>query len=234
MKKETAEKIQKSTRALYNNVAEHYAVTRNSSRENVKKLLEKYVPKNSELLDVGSAHGNLIYDIPDNVKYTGIDVSDALIGIAKKNFPQKKFYLYDGEHLPFEKNTFETTVMIATLHHIPGEEKRKKLLKELLRVLKKEGKVIITVWKLWEIHFFVYLLKNIFNKIIGKSKIDWFDIKYPWKGRDGKIKGMRYHHMFTLHELEKISKEAGLSVVEKGTLSFNKGKFKNYFIVLEK
>jgi len=52
---------------------------------------------------------------------------------------------------------------IATLHHLPDEESRKKALFEMKRVLKKNSYVFLTDWNLFS---------DSINKIVKKGKFE--------------------------------------------------------------
>ncbi len=82
-----------------------------------------------KLLDIGCGNNRLVREYGNGI---GIDVykwNDDVI-------------LYDGENLPFEDESFDTITFLASLNHIP---KREKLVKEARRVLKPNGKVVLTM-----------------------------------------------------------------------------------------
>ena len=74
----------------------------------------------------------------------GIDFSDSLLKICKSK--DLDVLNSDIRNLPFENNTFDNTISIAVIHHLSTNEDRTKVIKELLRVTKKGGKISITVW----------------------------------------------------------------------------------------
>ena len=104
-------------------------------------------------------------------------------------------------------------------------------LKEIKRVLKKDGVLILSVWNLlpkkktkW------LLLKYTILKLIGKSKLDFFDIFLPWKDSQGNIIIQRYLHVFTLNSLKNTIQKAGFKVLEARILKRSK-KESNLFVV---
>ncbi len=154
-----------------------------------------------------------------NVEYYGIDNSKNLIKIAKEKYPEADFREGDVLNIPFQENSFDKIYSIAVLHHIPSKELRVEFFKEAKRALKPNGLFILTVWNIP----FKLVFKYALLKIFGKTKLDFKDIFIPW----GSV-CQRYVHCFSQKELEKIAKEAGFNVKEKGFLG------KNIYLVLDK
>lgn len=102
-------------------------------------------------LDLGCGDGNTYKYVkkyfPDT-RYTGIDVSSDSIDVARNTYQinnkmeQVHFQVYDGEHIPFENETFDVIYIACVLHHVPVDL-RSNLLAECKRALKKTGKLII-------------------------------------------------------------------------------------------
>src|SRR3989339_479457 len=72
------------------------------------------------------------------------------------------------------------------------------------------------------------ILKFTLLKLIKKNKMDFGDILFDWKNKEGLEVSQRYYHVFRKQELKKICKKAGLKVK-----FFKKDGF-NYYLVLEK
>jgi ubiquinone/menaquinone biosynthesis C-methylase UbiE len=232
MKKDIEQQIFKKSIELYEEIAEHYSETpgRNKPRVNI---INELTAVNGRVLDVGCGNGITSLEVPELAEYTGVDVSNKFIEIAKQKFPEKNFIHYEGITLPFNDNTFDWVLSFAALHHIPGSM-RAEVVKEMKRVLKPGGKIVVSVWNLWDIHFMKYFLSNFWKTATRKNKMDWNDLEYPWKSPDGEVVGYRYFHMFRMHELKKIFKKEGLKVKEAGEIKFSNAKFRNLLIKLEK
>ena len=104
--------------------------------------------QNSKILDVGVGTGfsaTCIFN-KHRSKMFGIDISEEMLKKCRKNIQDLKteFILKkeNATNLSFEDNYFDYVVSSFTLHHL---EDNKKLLalKEIFRVLKKTGKVIL-------------------------------------------------------------------------------------------
>lgn len=81
------------------------------------------------VLDIGAGSCKLSRAIKDSVgaTVTPVDVVD-------RNRTHLKLTLYDGEHLPFQDNTFSVGLMVFVLHHAGHPEAT---LREALRVCRK-------------------------------------------------------------------------------------------------
>ncbi len=212
-------------RADYNLISGDFSRTRRYPWPEIKFLFDK-VNKGDRVLDLGCGNGR-IYEFLKGTDYTGADNSSKIIEEAKKKYPELKFIKAEALNLPFPDNSFDFVFSIAVLHHIPSKELRIDFLKEAKRVLKKKGKLVITVWKFHMKREKLLLLKYTILKILGKTKLDFKDILEPW----GK-KTKRYYHWFSKRELVKLAEEAGFKVREPG---FTKKKNrKNIYLVVEK
>ncbi len=98
------------------------------------------------ILDFGCGDGNtacFIQKLCTGYTYTGIDVSKESIRVAKeRELPSCSFYDYDGSTIPFADETFDVVFASCVFHHIEPQN-RLDSLKEIYRVLKQGGKVII-------------------------------------------------------------------------------------------
>ncbi|NOY62061.1 MAG: methyltransferase domain-containing protein [Gammaproteobacteria bacterium] len=99
------------------------------------------------LLDVGCGTGALLEAIdklcPDAV-LSGIDPTQEMLDIAGKRLP-KKIYIAQSwaSNLPFETETFDVVVFCSMFHYIRDPIIA---LKEVTRVLKPAGRIVITDW----------------------------------------------------------------------------------------
>jgi len=203
MEKDYAEYLLKKTKEDYNLIAEDFSRTREEIWPEMRFLFDDYLMAGEKVLDLGCGNGRWFELFKEKkVDYVGVDFSEKLIEIAKKNYPQAKFQMTDVLNLPFPNNYFDKIYSIAVLHHIPSEEFRLKSLKEAKRVLKPEGLLILTVWRFHEPKELYLILKYTILKLIRRSKLDRKDIFEPW-GK--KIK--RYYHCFSKRELINLIKK---------------------------
>lgn len=100
--------------------------------------------KNKLILDVGCGVGQVVIKLAkDGLDSVGIDVSPIAIKIgvegAKKN-PHAFFVVASGYQLPFKQEAFEVAGCLDVLEHLKDPEL---CLSEMLRVIKKEGIIVV-------------------------------------------------------------------------------------------
>ena len=115
--------------------------------------LKKYIKDGERVLDLGCGNGRL-FELFKNkkVEYIGVDFSEKFIKKAREKYGDH-FMVADAFNLPFSDNSFDSIWAIAFFHHIPSKHLRLKILKEIKRVLKKNGKVIMTCWNFYQLHY---------------------------------------------------------------------------------
>jgi ubiquinone/menaquinone biosynthesis C-methylase UbiE len=151
--------------------------------------------KTGKVLDLGSGAGRHLIKLKKGEMYL-VDFSKEMIKFAKQRAKQKKikakFFVSPMTKLPFEKDFFDSAICISSLHCIKGKLKRKKVVKELYRVLKKTVKAKIGVW-------------NIKSKRFKNSKkekmISWRD------------KGKRYYYLYDEKEVHDLFKKIGFKIL---------------------
>ena len=112
----------------------------------LKDLLKrlKSSARMNRLLDFGCAEGKeldrFLYYKKFNYKYSGVDISENLIEIARKNKPDCDFRVIDGENIPFSSDYFDFVVCFGVLQYVTD---RDNMIKELKKTLKEGGFVYI-------------------------------------------------------------------------------------------
>lgn len=231
MNKEYAEYLLKKTRQDYNLIAENFARTRAFIPEDLKGLA-KYTIPGEKVLDSGCGSGRF-YEVLKNVDYYGVDISEGLIIIAQKLYPKGKFKAANALNPPFPDNFFDKVFSISVLHNISSKEFRARYLKEIKRILKPGGYLILRVWDFWKREAgFKLFLKYTLLKLLNKSRLDFRDVFVPWKDSKGKILVQRYFHCFGKRELESLVNEAGFKIKE--IWRAGKNPRTNLYIVAEK
>ena len=188
-------------------MAETFSKTRKENW-NELKFLPEYIKNGQKILDLGCGNGRLYQLFQDKeIEYLGVDNSEELIKIARERFNKPKFILADalelGTHFP--KNEFDIIVSIAFLHHIPSKELRLKILKDCFSLLKPNGVLIFTVWNLKQ--YKLILRYRLYSLLWGQH-----DVFVPWKAGEREI--LRYHHVFTLREIKKLTRQAGFKIIK--------------------
>jgi ubiquinone/menaquinone biosynthesis C-methylase UbiE len=130
--------------------------------------IKDHLPSNAQnILDVGCGPGTFIGNfLPPSIKGFGIDIANPQIEFAKKKYPfsHLRFIGIEGDTLPFEDGFFDSVTCIELIEHLPIE-KIDSLLKEIKRVLRPGGALLLTTpnygsaWPL--IEFFVNKLSPV-------------------------------------------------------------------------
>lgn len=232
MKQDFAQHILNKVRDDYNHIAPDFSNTRVNIWSEIAVLFD-YIKKSDKVLDLGCGNGRFVNIIKEKGgEYFGTDVSENLINIAKKKYPNENFQTTQALKLPFSDNYFDIIYSIAVLHHIPSNDFRLEFLQEAKRVLKIGGIFVLTVWKPKDKQESFLKIKFSLKKIFGlASGLDFRDVIEPWFDNN---KGERYFHCFTEAELTRLLRQAGFEILKSGTIQNEKGNRQNLYIVLKK
>jgi len=119
-------------------------------------LIEKYFPKNGEIIDIGSGPGR--YSIELLKKGYGVsllDLSKNELDIAKRkveeaNLIAENYYCRSALELEFlEDESFDGALVMGPLYHLHSSEDRIKVLRDTYRILKKNGLALISYINTW-------------------------------------------------------------------------------------
>jgi SAM-dependent methyltransferase len=108
-------------------------------------LLEKYLAKDSRILDLGCGYGRILNELKDkgfNNLY-GADFSEKMIEVAGCEAPFANLKVNEPCSIPFDNESFDCVILLAVLTCISDNESQKKLINEISRVLKPGGIVYI-------------------------------------------------------------------------------------------
>lgn len=113
----------------------------NGLRESLTESLVNL--KITNILDVGCGTGSQLRRLADSgVQCTGIDRSDGMLRVARKKSSGIDYVQADATALPFRDHHFQA-VMISLALHEKSPEEGHLILKEMVRVLKPDGYLII-------------------------------------------------------------------------------------------
>lgn len=146
------------------------------------------------VLDVGSASGYMLNELSKKyaqAKYSGIDVYDKAIEYAKKQYPHIDFKIASANKLPFKDSSFDLILFYETIEHV---EDPVECLKEIKRVLKKDGTLILAM---------------------DSGSMLFRTVWFVWEKTFGRVWQEAHLHPFTHTELEELIKESGLKIKDK-------------------
>jgi len=146
--------------------------------------------KGSKILDVATGTGKQAFAFAEKgYDVTGIDLSEAMLKVAnKKNrYKNVNFQVADATNLPFEDHSFDVASVSFALHDMPLTI-REKVLKEMVRVTKPEGMIVIVDYalprnrigrfliyhfvRLYEREYYLRFIKSDLEALLRKSCIE--------------------------------------------------------------
>ncbi len=209
MDKIVAGKLIEQNLLVYNTIAKHFSDTRQYVWQELKPFTQ-FVKPGDTVLDLGCGNGRLYQifaDLP--ISYIGIDQSEELLVIARKQFQKGKFIHGSMLSTPLPDKSVDVIFCIAALQHIPGRDFQVKVIEEMKRVLRPGGKIILSNWNL----FGDWGLKQV---RVGKYKdLGGGDFLVPWRDAGGAVLGERYYHGFTVEELSELFTRAACVVTDQ-------------------
>ena len=176
----------------YDQIAKHFSDTRSYKWPWITNFIENN--KGKTILDLGCGNGrNMDYDGCD---FMGVDTSQEFVNICrKKNFNCIKS---DMCSLCFKDNNFDAIICIASFHHLSTEARRITALEEMKRVLRKGGKILLSVWSKEQ----PKKTRRVFKQY-GDNNVEW--------NKNGEIYN-RYYYIFNIDEIKNLFKMIGLSI----------------------
>lgn len=156
-------------------------------------LFISHLKPSATVLDVGCGGGTKSrYLLSKGLKVTGIDFSENLLVIAKREVPQAKFILLDLYNLDKLEKKFDGIFMQAVLLHIPKKD-AEKVLRKAVQKLNPGGYIYLGV----------------------KEKIPGGPDEETKKENDYGYDYERFFSYFTVEDFEQYFKNLGLEMIYK-------------------
>ncbi len=121
------------------------------------EFASNYFKDNMKTLDVASGTGygaNLLKSKANSIDISGVELDSFAVEYANYTYGQKNGIKYiEGSilNLPFENETFDIVTSFETIEHVEDDHGQ---IKEVLRVLKKNGLYILSTPNAWSKHLF--------------------------------------------------------------------------------
>ncbi len=128
----------KEIERLYDKTADIYDSRYRKIQVEKFKIILRYRKKNGLILDCGCGSG-LLYPYIKDSNYIGIDLSKKML---EKHPLDCNLIQADAKNLPFLDNIFDEIFSITVFQNI---EDRKKAMAEIERVMKKEGRLYLSI-----------------------------------------------------------------------------------------
>ena len=178
---------------IWNQIAPEWDEYKKIPAEHTIEFLKK---TSGNVLDLGSGSGRHLVEIKSGKMYL-LDFSKEMLKFAKKKSKNEKINAEFKQaklwEIPYENEFFDYAICISALHCVEGEKNREKVVRELYRVLKKDGKAEIGVWN---------IKSKRFKNHRGKDKyVKWTN------------KGKRYYYLYDEKEVHDLFKKVGFKII---------------------
>lgn len=139
-------------------------------RENlVEEMLN--IREGDVFLELGCGDGHFIARYEDKCRTTGIDISDKFCNLATMGAPHSFIIIGDIEQLPLKNECVDACAIVYTFVSVPN---KLQALKEMHRVLKEDGKLIVFDPNLLSLRTFLRKLQLIRLKLTAKNSLKQF------------------------------------------------------------
>lgn len=150
----------------------------------------------NEILDVGTGTGDFIpvlTKIFRNARITGVDPNVLSLHTAAEKYSDVLFAEMNGENLNFDDQTFDIASISMALHHLPDVQKS---LKEMKRVVKKDGWIIVN---------------ELFSDNLNPAQ-EVHKMFHHFRSSIDRILGISHNETFKKEEILKMVAEAGIEI----------------------
>jgi alkylated DNA repair protein alkB family protein 8 len=180
---------------VYEEISNHFNNTRVYKWSWVNDFLDS-LNESSLVYDIGCGNGRNMNHEKNNLTFIGLDNCENFIKICKS----KNLNVVNGNiiKIPFQKNSADAIICIAVFHHLSNQNNRLLALLEMKRLLKKNGKILLSVWSINQ----PKKTRRNFNSY-GNNIVLW--------NNSGKIYE-RFYYIFKLTELKELFNKAGLYI----------------------
>ncbi|XP_061074091.1 probable tRNA methyltransferase 9B [Conger conger] len=128
--------------SVYEKIAPYFNDSRYKAWPKVRQFLQDQEP-GSIVADVGCGNGKYL-GINGDVFKLGSDVCRPLVDTARGRGYEVQ--VCDGLRLPYRHGCFDAVLSIAVIHHLSTKERRVRALREMARVLRVGGRLMVYVW----------------------------------------------------------------------------------------
>lgn len=218
MKPETAAKLIELNRQFYQKFGAAFSRTRGRIQPGVRKILSR-IGRDAPLLDVGCGNGEFIRQLAANghrAPVLGVDFSLPLLEDAARipnGFPAT-FREMDitAEQWTVVSGQYSVITSFATLHHIPSEEIRLRILRNIHERLVDDGEFIFSSWQFLRSERLMKRIQPWDVAGMDAAAVDEGDYLLDWRSEGT---GYRYAHQYSVAELGALAAKSGFKVIEQ-------------------
>lgn len=146
---------------------------------NILEFFGKPAAGRNRLLDAGCGKGKFLQKFAQNdFAVTGIEPSELLLNVAVKNNPGFVLKKASVTEIPFPDNSFDFVVCIEVLEHIPDINMA---LREMARVLKPGGKMIIIDKNIFSLHPAYFIPTALWKFVMERTNKWMYPKDFPFR-----------------------------------------------------
>jgi len=217
---ETTQKLLTINRQFYERFARSFADARSALQPSLVRALAR-VADGDAVLDAGCGDGRAARALDAmrrRVAYLGVDCSAALIELARERCAglegvQADFAVADltkpGWARLVGSRRFGVVTCLAVLHHIPGQEARQRIVRDLAALLAPAGCLVVSTWQFMSSERWQKRIVPWATIGIDDADLEAGDYLLDWR-RGGY--GLRYCSMIAEDDLRALCVQAGLGV----------------------
>ncbi len=219
-----AERLLEINREFYNQFGDSFSATRQRLQPGVKRILET-IRGDDSVLDLGCGNGHFLRALVrrgHKAPLLGADFSLPLLRDAEST-PGVIFREIDLTQLsviPYADDAsdqlsvtdhWSLITAFATLHHIPSNEIRLDILRAVKKLLKPNGKFILSNWQFLNSEKLKARIQPWSRVGLADGDVDEGDYLLDWRSGGA---GLRYAHHFSAEELLGLAGQAEMSLSE--------------------
>ena len=182
---------------VYNNIADHFDQTRQYRWKWIDEFVNS-LTKTSTIYDIGCGTGRNMTGYTTDLHHTfiGVDSCPKFVTMCR----DKGLTCIESSMtaLPCEDSTADVILSIASFHHLSTEERRIASLMEMKRVLKDDGRILLSVWSKHQ------------PKKSRRVFETYGDVMVEWNKQGTMFR--RYYYIFQMEEIKKLFDTCGLGI----------------------
>ena len=218
MKPEIAAQLIEINRQFYQKFGGAFSRTRGRIQPGVRKIIDR-IGRDAPLLDVGCGNGEFIRQLAENdhrAPILGVDFSLPLLEDAVRipnGFPAT-FHELDitDKQWSVVSGQYSVITCFATLHHIPSEELRLRILGNIHARLADDGEFIFSSWQFLRSPKLAKRVQPWDVAGLNAQDMDENDYLLDWRSEGT---GYRYAHQYSEAALGALAEKSGFKVLEQ-------------------
>lgn len=232
MKNEIAQQLFDLNGQFYQSFGKAFAETRRRIQPGVRRVLSEWV-SDGAWLDLGCGSGALSVEWAKqglSGSYLGVDFSHELLDEAQKSIaslaiPADLKIEFSFANLAADTwaegiaaGSLDGVLAFASLHHIPAEENRLRILRSVRELLKPQGVFIHSEWQFQHSVKLMARVKPWSSAGIDPCELEEGDTLLDWRHAatgQAESEGLRYVHLFSGAELERLAAASGFTIEQE-------------------